>query len=70
MAPDDRAAGHGTQSEGQALGALRERLTQLALNLWWTWHPDVVAVFRDLDPVAWKETNHNPVTGLQRLAER
>ena len=69
MAPDDRAAGKGTQSEGQALGAIRERLTQLALNLWWTWHPDVVAVFRDLDPVAWKETNHNPIAVLQRLTD-
>jgi hypothetical protein len=24
--------------------ALRERLTQLALNLWWTWHPEVIEI--------------------------
>jgi starch phosphorylase len=54
--------GHGTH-------VLRERLTQLALNLWWTWHPEVIEVFRDLDPIAWKETNHNPIAVLQRLSD-
>lgn len=43
------------------------RLEQLALNLRWTWHPTVIELFRDLDPVLWRETNHNPVALLQRL---
>jgi starch phosphorylase len=49
--------------------ALRERLTQLALNLWWTWHPEVIEIFRDLDPVAWRATNHNPVGVLGQLSD-
>lgn len=49
--------------------ALRERLTQLALNLWWTWHPEVIEIFRDLDPAAWKATNHNPIAVLQHLSD-
>jgi starch phosphorylase len=48
---------------------LRERLTQLALNLWWTWHPEVIEIFRDLDPVAWKDTNHNPIGVLRQLSD-
>jgi glycogen phosphorylase len=48
---------------------LRERLTQLALNLWWMWHPEVIEVFRDLDPVAWKDTNHNPIGVLRQLSD-
>ena len=41
--------------------SLRERLNDLARNLFWTWQPEVVAIFRDLDPVLWRTTNHNPV---------
>jgi starch phosphorylase len=48
---------------------LRERLTQLALNLWWTWHPEVIELFRDLDPAAWRATNHNPVALLRQLPD-
>ena len=43
------------------------RLWQLAFNLWWTWQPDVIELFRELDPVGWRETNHNPVALLKRL---
>jgi starch phosphorylase len=65
-----RAVGHYGLLEGvHGMNALRERLTQLALNLWWTWHPEVVEVFRDLDPIAWRETNHNPIAVLQRLSD-
>ncbi len=45
-------------------------LRQLALNLWWTWQPDVIELFRELDPVAWRETNHNPVALLKRLGDK
>jgi starch phosphorylase len=51
------------------MSTLRERLTQLALNLWWTWHPEVIEVFRDLDPAGWKEANHNPIAVLHRLSD-
>lgn len=42
-------------------------LRELARNLWWTWQPNVIAVFRDLDPALWREVNHNPVAFLERM---
>ena len=45
------------------------RLKDLARNFYWGWHPEVVAVFRDLDPELWRAVNHNPTTFLSRLAK-
>ena len=36
-------------------------------NLWWTWHPEVVAIFRDVEPALWREVNHNPIAFVKRL---
>ena len=47
--------------------SIRQRFRDLALNLWWTWQPDVIELFRDLDPQGWRETNHNPLAVLLRL---
>src|SRR5690349_5254154 len=30
---------------------LYDKCMALARNLWWSWHPEVVNLFRDLDPV-------------------
>src|ERR1700683_531775 len=38
----------------------QERLWALARNLWWSWDHDAVSLFRDLDPVRWKQLNQNP----------
>jgi starch phosphorylase len=46
----------------------RTCLHELALNLWWTWTPDVVDVFRAIDSPGWRETNHNPVALLAGLS--
>lgn len=43
-------------------------LRELARNLWWTWQPNVIAVFRDIDPALWRDVHHNPVAFLERLA--
>lgn len=43
-----------------------DKLRELAYNLWWTWHPEVVSIFRDLDPELWRDVNHNPVLFLKR----
>jgi len=45
------------------------RLSDLAYNLWWTWNPDALRLFRRLDPVLWEQTYHNPVTFLRRLSK-
>ena len=46
---------------------LISRLNELARNLWWTWQPDVLAIFRDLDPARWRDSHHNPVAFLAAL---
>jgi starch phosphorylase len=50
---------------GQAdlVGKLRE----LARNLWWTWQPNVVNLFRELDPILWRTTDHNPIEFLKKI---
>ena len=48
----------------------QRHLWQLALNLWWTWQPDIIELFRELDPAAWRDTNHNPVAMLKRLGDK
>ncbi|MEP6963269.1 MAG: alpha-glucan family phosphorylase, partial [Acidobacteriota bacterium] len=45
------------------------RLPELALNLMWSWQYAQRAVFRRLDPVAWKACNHNPVLLLGRMPQ-
>ena len=46
---------------------LHERLSKLAYNLWWTWHPEVISLFRDLDPLLWRQVEHNPITFLNNI---
>ncbi len=55
--------------------ALYDKCMSLARNLWWSWHPEVVNLFRDLDPVRWRQLDHNPIALLSeitpdQLAER
>jgi starch phosphorylase len=45
----------------------QERLWALARNLWWSWDHDSVSIFRDLDPVRFRELNDNPISLLQKL---
>ena len=50
-------------------------LRVLAKNLWWSWHPDAISLFRDLDLELWRKVNHNPIAFLatmppERLNER
>ncbi len=46
---------------------LMDKLRELARNLWWTWQPNVIALFRELDPALWRKVDHNPVEFLKRL---
>ncbi|ADB15804.1 alpha-glucan phosphorylase [Pirellula staleyi DSM 6068] len=54
---------------------LYDKCWALAHNLWWTWHPEVINLFRDLDPIRWRQLDHNPIALLreftpERLATR
>src|SRR5262245_15758317 len=42
------------------------RLRELAYDLWWTWNP-AREVFRRLDDVLWRRSNHNPVRMLDEI---
>ena len=46
---------------------MRERLTELAYDLWWTGVPGVNALWRDLDPALWDALNHSPVAMLREI---
>jgi glycogen phosphorylase len=45
----------------------QERLWSLARNLWWSWDHDSGSLFLDLDPVRWRQFNHNPISVLAGL---
>src|SRR5207342_213196 len=47
--------------------ALYDKCLTLATNLWWAWHPEVVNLFRDLDPIRWRQLDHNPIALLASL---
>ena len=44
---------------------IHEKLSELARNLWWSWQPEVVSVFREIDPVSWSMLQHNPILLLK-----
>src|SRR6266851_5178050 len=46
---------------------IQERLWSLARNLWWSWDHDTTSLFRELDPVRWRELNHNPIALLAEM---
>lgn len=54
---------------------IHEKLSEIAGNLWWSWQPDVTAIFRSIDPALWTELSHNPILLLrhyppERLEQR
>ena len=60
---------------GISADEIYDKCMALASNLWWSWVPEVQQLFRDLDPVRWRQLDHNPVALLreftpERLLER
>ena len=45
-------------------------LERLARNLWYTWHPDVIELWRRLDRDQWEKCHHNPVCVLSRMSQQ
>jgi starch phosphorylase len=52
---------------GQFVAPAQQRLDALARNLWWSWDHDTASLFRELDPVLWRELDHNPIALLQHI---
>lgn len=44
-----------------------DKCVALSRNLWWMWQPDVINLFRDLDPIRWRQVDHNPVALLAEM---
>lgn len=44
-----------------------KKLSELAYNLWWSWHPEAMALYKELDPQLWEKSERNPVLFLERI---
>jgi starch phosphorylase len=44
-------------------------LEPLAWNYWWSWAPDGVEVFRDLNPAIWEQCERNPLALLAQTSD-
>src|SRR5574340_107016 len=44
-----------------------DKCLALGNNLWWSWQPEVVNLFRDLDPIRWRQLDHNPIALLSEF---
>lgn len=44
-----------------------ERIWALARNLWWSWDTEASGLFNGLDPVRWRELDHNPIALLSEM---
>ena len=47
---------------------LYDKCMALANNLWWSWHPEVINLFRSLDPIRWRQLGHNPIALLKEFS--
>ena len=52
---------------GLTAETLYDKCMALARNLWWSWHPEVINLFRDLDPIRWRQLDHNPIALLKEF---
>ncbi|MCE5266751.1 MAG: alpha-glucan family phosphorylase [Planctomycetaceae bacterium] len=59
MQMPQRTAAFGLTAETQY-----DKCVALARNLWWSWHAEVINLFRDLDPIRWRQLDHNPIALL------
>ncbi|MHC4398047.1 MAG: alpha-glucan family phosphorylase [Planctomycetota bacterium] len=65
------ASGRPASAAGPAADSMYEKCVALARNLWWSWNPEVINLFRDLDPIRWRQLDHNPIALLSEFtAER
>jgi starch phosphorylase len=48
---------------------LEEKMLKLSQNLWWTWHPEAIDVWRSIDHDLWRECRHSPIAFMKRLGK-
>ncbi len=44
-------------------------LLRLARNLWWSWTPEAIYLFKDMDAELWDKTGHNPIAMLGSIEQ-
>jgi glycogen phosphorylase len=47
----------------------KDKLAEIAGNLWWSWNPDALTLFRSLNPDAFDSSVNNPVAALKAADE-
>ena len=70
MSTEDHGRDESAVNETNALDGAEltyQKCMAIASNLWWSWHPEVVHLFRDIDPVRWRELDHNPIALLREF---
>ena len=45
-------------------------LGELVLNLRWSWHPETLDLFAEVDPALWEQVGHDPVALLGAVERR
>ncbi|MCK9245986.1 MAG: alpha-glucan family phosphorylase [Anaerolineaceae bacterium] len=45
-----------------------KRLGNIAHNLWWVGNPEVARLFKTIDPLKWRLSNHNPIVLLRSVS--
>ncbi|MCX7745603.1 MAG: alpha-glucan family phosphorylase [Clostridia bacterium] len=46
------------------------RLKDIASNLWWTWNPEAIDLYREIDLALWEKLGKNPVRFLQEVSQK
>lgn len=47
-----------------------KRLNDIAYNLWWSWNPDAIDLYREIDLELWEKVGKNPVRFLQEVSKK
>ncbi|MEI6218682.1 MAG: DUF3417 domain-containing protein, partial [bacterium] len=42
----------------------------LSRNMWWCWNRDAIELYRRINPVAWRDSGHNPADFLNRIPQK
>lgn len=46
-----------------------KKLEELAYNLWWSWHPEALELYQEIDASLWIKVNKNPVRFMQEVRQ-
>ena len=52
----------------QFIAPIYRRVWALAKNVWWSWDNETTSLFREIDPVRWRELDHNPIALLSEIS--